>query len=293
MHFGILNVNKPPGVSSRKVVDWVERCVGKAKCGHAGTLDPLASGVLVICVGPATRLISYVQQMPKTYRATFLLGRSSPTDDMEGEITLLEGAPQPTAAQLDAVLPQFLGTIAQTPPTFSAVKVAGRRSYALARRGEAVELAPRSVTIHRLEVRRFEYPELELDIECSSGTYVRSIGRDLAQALGTVAVMSALERTAIGAYRVADAIRVDDLSADNLSQNLLAAVTAVAELPKIEFNHLEIEEIRNGRPVGVSTDGGDLVAEQVEVAAVGPEDQLVAIVRQKKAGQWWPVLNFR
>lgn len=293
MHFGILNVNKLPGVSSRKVVDSVERHVRPTKCGHAGTLDPLASGVLVICVGPATRLVPYVQRMPKRYRATFLLGRTSPSDDMECDATPIEGAPEPTLAQINAVLPQFLGTIAQRPPAYSAVKVAGRRAYELARRGNAVELAPRAVIIHRLEVRRFVYPELELEIECGSGTYVRSLGRDLAATLGTAAVMSALERTAIGEFRVGNAVRLDELNIDNLVQYLLPPLTAVSGIPRITLNESQLKEIGHGRPIEkpVATVPSEPKIE-VEWAAVDGAGRLIAILYEKRPGQLWPALNF-
>src|SRR5215213_4779856 len=142
--FGLLNVNKPPGVTSREAVDRVERLVRPAKAGHAGTLDPLATGVLVICVGQATRLIRFVQRMPKRYRATFLLGYSSESDDTEREVVAIPNAVVPTRSMIDFVLPQFLGEIQQRPPAYSAIKVAGRRAYKLARRGKEVELAART-----------------------------------------------------------------------------------------------------------------------------------------------------
>jgi tRNA pseudouridine55 synthase len=292
-HFGILIVNKPAGCSSRHVVDRIERLVRPAKAGHAGTLDPLATGVLVVCVGQATRLISYVQQMRKLYTATFLLGRRSETDDLEGEVTEIVGAIVPSRATLDAMLPQFLGDIEQVPPAYSAVKVGGRRSYKLARAGKSVELAPRTVTIHRLAIRRYEYPVLELDIDCGSGTYVRSLGRDLAVALGTSAVMSALERTAIGGFHVEDALPLDDATADALTQHLQPALTVVASLPRVSLNDLQLVELRHGRPIvrNASADplsGGDAP----EYAAINAAGELVAIVREKRAGELWPESNF-
>src|SRR5262249_44412103 len=157
-----------------------------------------------ICVGQATRLIQYVQRMPKHYRATFLLGQRSDTDDVEGEIQPSENACEPSRAALDRVLPQFVGEIAQRPPAHSAIKVAGWRAYKLARQGKAVSLAARPVVIHRLAIGRYAYPELEVEIECGSGTYVRALGRDIAASLGTAAVMATLERTAIGPFCVED-----------------------------------------------------------------------------------------
>jgi len=251
--------------------------------------------VLVICVGSATRLIQYVQRMPKRYQATFSLGQSSPTDDIEGEMTLLEGASVPTRAAIEAALPAFVGQIEQRPPAHSAVKIAGRRAYALARRGQPVELAPREVTIHSLKVRRYEFPELELDIECGSGTYVRSLGRDLAAALGTAAVMSALERTAIGGFRVEDASRIDDVTAETLLRELQPALTAVADLPRVVLTDGELAEIRHGRPIAMRGDANppaETDAEHLEWAAMDPAGQLAAILREKRADQLWPVRNF-
>ena len=182
-------------MTSRRAVDLVERLARPAKAGHAGTLDPLATGVLVVCVGAATRLIEYVQRMPKRYRATFLLGRQSPTEDIEGEVTELPDAPIPTLDEIAAAAGRFVGRIAQRPPAFSALKVAGRRAYKLARAGQPPQLAPRPVEIFAAEIKSYQYPELVMEVECGSGTYIRSLGRDLAESLGTAAVMSALVRT--------------------------------------------------------------------------------------------------
>jgi tRNA pseudouridine55 synthase len=286
--FGVLNVNKPAGVTSREAVNRVERLVRPAKAGHAGTLDPLATGVLVICVGQATRLIRFVQRMPKRYRATFLLGHSSETDDVEREVVAIPNAVVPTLAMIDSVLPQFVGDIQQRPPAHSAIKISGRRAYKLARRGEAFELAARKVTVHRLVVRRYEYPELDLDIECGSGTYVRALGRDIAAALGTAAVMSALERTAVGAFRVEDALDPDKCSTDNLAEHFQPALNAAADLPRATLTDAQLVEIRHGRsiPIPHSETSG------TEWAAVDSANQLVAILHEKHEGQLWPLHNF-
>src|SRR4051812_33252391 len=164
VYCGLLNLNKPIGVTSRDVVDRVSRPLRKVKVGHAGTLDPLASGVLVICVGQATRLIQYVQRMPKSYRATFLLGKRSATDDTEGPLENVLHATAPSRDILDVALSRFVGEISQLPPAHSAVKLAGRRAYELARRGIEVRLQPRTVTIHRIALLRYAYPELSLEI---------------------------------------------------------------------------------------------------------------------------------
>jgi tRNA pseudouridine55 synthase len=192
---------------------------------------------------------------------------------------------------IDAALPQFLGDIQQRPPAHSAVKIAGRRAYKLARQGKAVELAPRTVTIHHLEVQRFDYPELELEIECGSGSYVRSLGRDLATALGTAAVMSALERTAIGGFHVEDAIAIDDLTPESLAQHLQPALTAVADLPRIELSEAQLTEIRHGRPIPAPAHVISTVI-ATEWAALDSTGQLTAILYEKRLGQLWPACNF-
>jgi tRNA pseudouridine55 synthase len=303
--FGILNIDKPAGCTSRDAVNRIDRLVLPAKCGHAGTLDPLATGVLVVCVGHATRLIQYVQHLPKRYEATFQLGRRSRTDDIEGEIELLADAIEPSRETVEAALPQFLGKIEQRPPAHSAIKVGGQRAYERARRGEVFELAARTVTIHRLAIRRYDYPQLELEIECGSGTYVRSLGRDLAAALGTAAVMSALVRTAIGEFRVEEAVPLDALSAGTLPQHLQPALTALANLQRIELNDWQLVEIRSGRPIRMPRPLGagpgnrgrvaaapPQVAPPIEWAAIDAAGQLVAILTEKNAGELWPVRNF-
>src|SRR5262249_26447014 len=163
-----------------------------------------------------TRLIDYVQQMPKRYQAVFLLGRSSPTEDIEGVVTELIDPPTPSLAEIESAAVKFVGVIQQRPPAFSALKVDGQRAYKLARRGQTVELQPRPITVYSLQVIDYAYPALTLNIQCSGGTYVRSLGRDLAESLGTSAVMSLLERTAIGSFHVAEAIDPAILRRDNL-----------------------------------------------------------------------------
>ena len=271
--FGFLNIDKPGGVTSRDVVNRVQRLVRPHKVGHAGTLDPLATGVLVVAVGPATRLIEYVQRLPKTYLATFLLGRSSDTEDIAGEVVELPGAAVPTETQLRAALPQFLGTIQQRPPAFSALKVAGQRAYDLARRGDAVELLPRPVEIYDLEILRYAYPELQLLIRCGSGTYVRSLGRDLAASLGTAAVMSALRRLVIGPFTAETAIAADSLSASSIEHQLLSPLMALGEMPRIEVNEAASLRLAQGQAIENRWN-----ASSAEVAAVNSAGQLVAIL---------------
>jgi tRNA pseudouridine55 synthase len=292
--FGVLNVSKPAGVTSREAVDRVERLVRPAKAGHAGTLDPLATGVLVICVGQATKLIRFVQRMRKRYLATFLLGYSSETDDVEREVVAIQNPVVPTRAMIDSVLPHFVGDIQQRPPTHSAIKIAGRRAYKLARKGADFELAARTVTIYRIGVLRYEYPELDLDIECGSGTYIRALGRDLGAVLGTVAVMSALERTAIGRFHIEQSISFDRLSPEMLQQELQPAISAVSELPSLVLSDSEIVEIRHGRPIPIRhvSEVHQPPANYPEWAAANIRGELVSLLTEKRPGQLWPQHNF-
>jgi tRNA pseudouridine55 synthase len=289
---GLFNVNKPPGRTSRDVVDSLERLTAPSRAGHAGTLDPLASGVLVICVGQATRLIQYVQRMPKKYRAAFLLGRRSETDDVEGDVQVLADAPIPSRAMLLDVLPQFLGEIQQRPPAHSAIKVGGRRAYRLARAGATVELGPRPVMIHSIEIRRYEHPDLELDVECGSGTYIRALGRDLAAALGTAAVMSALERTAIGGFRIDNAVPLNELRGETLAAHLQPPLAAVTDLPRLTLAAPETIALRHGRPIPKSILGTQSFHASGEMVAVDEGGELVAIVREKRPGELWPGKTF-
>jgi tRNA pseudouridine55 synthase len=279
--FGLLNIDKPAGVTSRKVVDRVARLVRPAKAGHAGTLDPLATGVLVVCVGPATRLIGMVQAQPKTYRATFRLGFRSDTDDVEGNV--LETSPDPavTRAGIERLLPRFTGRIEQVPPRYSAVHVEGRRAYDLARRGEEVALKPRAVDVHRIELAALAGRELTLEIECGSGTYVRSIGRDLGELLGCGAVMSELVRTRIGPFRIEQATPLHALTRDTLAEALLPATMAVSDLPVYRCSANELELVRQGRAVQAESLSGAGPA----VAILGPDGSLAALAEYDAAAR--------
>jgi tRNA pseudouridine55 synthase len=285
---GLLNLNKPAGMTSRHAVDCVERLIRPAKAGHAGTLDPLATGVLVVCVGAATRLIQYVQAMPKLYTAGFLLGRQSPTDDLEGRVTELDAPPVPTRAQLLAAAGAMIGVIRQRPPAFSAVKVAGRRAYDLARKGREVELSPRGVTIYRLDLLAYDYPEVRLRIECSGGTYIRALGRDLAASLGTAAVMASLVRNAVGGFSLAQAVDPRELTPENWSKHLMPMARATAGLPQLVLSQAEIERLHHGLTIVKP----DLPAAGDEMAAVDDQGRLAAIVRQREPGVLRPVRCF-
>ncbi|MES2792763.1 MAG: tRNA pseudouridine(55) synthase TruB [Planctomycetota bacterium] len=246
---GLLNIFKPAGWSSRDVVNRVERLVKPAKAGHAGTLDPLAEGVLVVAVGAATRLITGVQEREKEYRAVFQLGARSDTDDNTGEITTVDVPQPPVLADIEALLPQFIGDISQVPPQFSAVHIDGKRAYALARQGKEVDIAPRQVHVSRLEILDYAWPRLELLIECGSGTYVRSIGRDLGEILGCGAMMTALLRTRIGPFRSTDAAAVDEMQKENIRTYLQPPARAVEHWMQHRCTDVELWEIAHGRQI--------------------------------------------
>lgn len=287
MH-GILNINKPAGKTSRDVVNILQRLVRPAKTGHAGTLDPLATGVLVCPVGHGTKLIEYIQRMPKTYEACFLLGQQSDTEDIEGNVKLLDAPPQPSRDQIEVVLPNYLGKIQQVPPAFSALKVAGKRAYDLARQGKEVELASREIEIYSMEILAYSYPELRMRIECGSGTYIRSLGRDLARELGTEAIMSELVRTAIGCFQIGDAIHPDDqLSRGKLAALLQPTSLAVSQMPQVTIRQDEIVRLAQGKLIEVNAAD---VAE--EVAAMTEGGELVAVLVPGTDGGWRTVRNF-
>ncbi|MFM8475715.1 MAG: tRNA pseudouridine(55) synthase TruB [Planctomycetaceae bacterium] len=252
--FGFLNLNKPAGVSSRDIVNRVQKVVRPLRTGHAGTLDPLATGVLLVCVGDATRLVSRLQELPKTYVAEFLLGQSSDTDDSTGSIREQSVAGLvPDEASVLAGLRQFTGVISQIPPAFSAVHVSGRRAYDLARRGEVPELQPREVTVHSIQLLRYEWPVLRLKIECSSGTYIRSIARDLGKVLGCGGLMSCLERTAIGPFHVQDSLDPEGLTAATVERGLISPLRIVDGLPQYVCTADDIHSLRCGRQLVVVT----------------------------------------
>ena len=254
---GLLTIDKPEGMTSRQTVTRVRNLLRKAgygrqiKVGHCGTLDPLATGLVVICIGRSTRLVQIIQELPKTYTGTFQLGRITSTDDCTGEI-LSETVVDPefvTSDRLTDLLPEFIGNIEQVPPKFSAVHVDGQRAYKLARKGRDVELAPRPVQIHRLELTEFKLPEFTLEIECGSGTYVRSLGRDMGERLGCGATMNILTRSSIGEFTLDNATTPDRLNPENIKSLIQPPITAVSHLPSFQINEQQKQRVYDGRPI--------------------------------------------
>jgi len=283
MHAGLLNINKPCGMTSRRVVDIVARLAGTKRVGHAGTLDPLASGVLVVCLGWATRLVRFVQDRPKVYSARFLLGRRSDTDDVTGEVVATSNALAPPKALVEELLQTFIGTIQQVPPQFSAVHLDGVRAHKIARQGKAVRLEPRPVEIHRIALVDYAYPELDVDIECGSGTYVRSIGRDLGNALGCGAVMSALVRRSIGEFTLDSAATPESLGQRAISDLLLPPLCAVSRLPRFVCPPSDRDELVRGRPLAFAA-AADW-ANGLPVAIVDSDENLLALAEYDASRQ--------
>jgi tRNA pseudouridine55 synthase len=270
---GLLVLDKPGGVTSRAAVDQALRWFPRGtRMGHTGTLDPLATGVLVLCLGGATRLTEYVQRMGKAYRSTFCLGARSDTDDADGTVTPVAGAVAPDAAAVASGLAAFVGTIEQVPPAFSAAKVTGRRAYDLARQGREVLLQARPVEVYGIDVLRYDYPRLEVEVRCGKGTYVRSLARDLGERLGCGAYVEALRRTRVGPFRAEDAVGLG-AEHDAARARLLPAALAVAELPRVTLRGRDLEGLRRGQavPLPASTAG------QGEVAVFDAADALVAV----------------
>lgn len=283
--FGLLNINKPAGLTSRDVVTRLQYRIRPVKAGHAGTLDPLAGGVLIVCVGRATRLVPYLQAQRKIYRTRFQLGQTSPSHDLETPTEVVTAAPTVTRADVLAVLPEFQGTIQQTPPLHSAVKVEGRRAYKLARRGKTTELSPRDVEIHRIELIDFAPDAIRLEIECGSGTYIRSLARDLGERLGCGAVMSELLRTQIGCFRIEDAITMEQVDEDDLAHHLHPAARAVSDRPQVMIDDPAPLELAYGRPIVLPP--YVTASSDEETAVVDGRGELLALGRQH-AGAFHP-----
>jgi tRNA pseudouridine55 synthase len=246
---GLLVLDKPKGQTSRDAVNRAQRWFPRGtRIGHTGTLDPLATGVLVLCLGTATRLAEYVQLMAKTYRATFLLGQRSDTDDADGTLIPQDVDQPPTQETVTAALSAFVGDIDQVPPAFSAAKVTGQRAYALARKGEDVDLKPRRIRVHAIDVLSYTWPRLEVEVRCGKGTYIRSLARDLGDRLGCGGLVEALRRTAVGPFEAAMAVSLE-ANRETVLAALRPIAEAVAELPRLELSSSVISRLRVGKTV--------------------------------------------
>jgi tRNA pseudouridine55 synthase len=255
---GWIVLDKPLGLGSTSAVGRVRWLFGAAKAGHGGTLDPLATGVLPIALGEATKTVPFIMDGRKEYKFTLCFGEARSTEDAEGEITATSDI-RPTDAAIRAALPAFVGEIQQTPPAFSALKIDGQRAYDLARAGEAVEMKPRTVSIDRLEMLgRPDAHHADFVVGCGKGTYIRSLGRDLALALGTVGYLSALRRTAVGPFREEGSISLSNLEALGHNSRLLGALapvaTALDDIPALAMTEAQADLLRHGQPVFLTQD---------------------------------------
>ena len=240
---GLLLVNKPLGISSHDVVNAVRRRFHTKRVGHAGTLDPLATGLLVVAVGPATRFLQYLPLEPKEYVARVKFGEATSTYDAEGEVTQSGPVPEDLQTSLAAAVPQFLGLVAQLPPMHSAVKKDGKPLYAYARAGIEIERESRTIHIARLEVESVEADEATIRIECSGGTYIRTLAHDLGLKLGCGAHLTGLVRTKVGKFRVEDAAELDEIDPGQL----IILNEALPPVPLQELTWPQVEDIRHGK----------------------------------------------
>ncbi len=248
-HNGLLVLDKPYGWTSREAVNKTQRSFPrKTRIGHAGTLDPLATGTLVLCVGNATRLIEYIQRMDKEYVTDFILGAESTTQDREGQITATASGNIPSEAQVKTTLQKLVGNISQIPPAFSAAKTDGKRAYEVARKGKQVDLQPREVRIYQIEILSYCYPQLGLRIRCGKGTYIRSIARDLGEMLECGAYVDVLRRTRVGAFGVEMGLDPQKF-VDHNPPELLPIEMALSDLPQIQLSEDETYKVCHGQVI--------------------------------------------
>ncbi len=284
---GVLVVDKPVGLTSHDVVQIIRRGTGIRRAGHTGTLDPRASGVLVVLVGPAVRLSEYVSASDKRYQATVRLGASTDTYDAEGTILSTRSVEDVTEETFNEILQTFTGEIIQVPPPYSAVKVKGRKAYEMAREGEEVILEPRTINVYSLEILEWSPPEVVIDVYCSSGTYVRSLANDLGKSLGTGAHLVGLRRTKSGRFTLRDAVPLrrlqDSFNAGEWYRYLIPAAEALADWPMVELDADQVELIRHGHRIPVEP------GQKGWARGVSEQGDLVALLEvDEESGEWQP-----
>lgn len=277
--FGLLNVYKPTGITSYDVIRRLRRRLGReVKIGHAGTLDPMAEGVLLVCLGPATRLVELLHRYEKEYVVTADLGATSTTDDAEGEVRATPAAAAVSPEAVAEAAKAFVGRIQQVPPAHSAVKVAGRRAYRLAREGKDVDLAGREVIVHELEVLRYAWPELRLHVVCGTGTYIRSLVRDIGDRLGVGGYCKHITRTRIGPFGAESAARMEDLEAGTVARLLIPPVEALPPEARLPVTEAQADRLGRGQAVECPLPPA-AGRDQDHLGAVDPAGRLVALVR--------------
>jgi len=283
---GVLVVDKPIGMTSHDVVQIIRKGSNIRRAGHTGTLDPRASGVLVVLIGPAVRLSEYVSASDKRYQAVIMLGTTTDTYDADGKTTSSSPV-NITEEQFDTELQKFVGQIEQVPPPYSAVKVHGQKAYDMARRGEVVELEPRIINVYNLELLEWAPPEVVIDVYCSSGTYVRSLVNDLGARLGCGATLTGLRRTKSGRFTLRDAVPLRKLneafSDGSWYQYLIPAADALADWPMVELNDHEVDSIKHGIRIPAADD------KQKKVCGVSGQGELVALLElDEEKMEWQP-----
>ncbi|MGV8050060.1 MAG: tRNA pseudouridine(55) synthase TruB [Anaerolineaceae bacterium] len=283
---GVLVVDKPVGMSSHDVVQIIRNGTNIRRAGHTGTLDPRASGVLVILLGPAVRLSEYVSASDKRYQAVIQLGVTTDTYDMEGEVT--RRAPVDiTYEEFEEALKGFIGEFEQKPPAYSAIKVKGRKAYELARKGEDVELEPRMIQVQELELLDWDPPEAVVDVQCSSGTYVRSLAHDLGEKLGCGATLTGLRRTKNGQFGLRDAVSLRKLQEafanGDWYQYLIPAAEALGDWYSIELTVSQVDEVRHGHRVPATEE----MPEGKWARAISEEGELVALMEYAGDSKEW------
>ncbi len=261
---GVLNVLKPAGMTSFDVIACLRRIYGQKKIGHGGTLDPLAAGVLPVFLGRAARLIEYAPIHRKTYEAEFLMGLGTDTEDVSGHI-LHRGPVLADRARWDDIAKQFTGHIRQVPSAFSAKQIGGRRAYDLARAGQEVKLTPKDVTIFDLTIREVKPPYLRLSVTCSSGTYVRALGRDMGQAAGCPLTMSFLVRTAMGPFSIGEAKTLEEIEADPAGVLMKDLRVLLSSLTSVELESGGAADFLQGKRLRTA------LADAEEAAVYGPQ----------------------
>ncbi|HWQ46844.1 MAG TPA: tRNA pseudouridine(55) synthase TruB [Longilinea sp.] len=284
---GVIVVDKPIGMTSHEVVQVIRRGTGIRRAGHTGTLDPRASGVLIILVGPAVRLSEYISASDKRYQAVIRLGTTTDTYDADGRV-LSSADVHVTEQQFEEVLKSFIGEIEQIPPPYSAVKVNGRKAYEMAREGEEVDLAPRIITVYNLELLEWAPPEVVIDVYCSSGTYVRSLANDLGAKLGCGATLTGLRRTKSGRFTLRDAVplrKLRDCFTDSTwYQYVIPAAEALSDWPAVELSYEQVDAIRHGHRIPSET-----LPEQTMARGISEQGELVALLEfDTEAHEWQP-----
>lgn len=280
-------VDKPVGLTSHDVVQVIRKGTNIRRAGHTGTLDPRASGVLVVLIGPAVRLSEYVSASDKRYQAILQLGASTDTYDADGTVTRSRPVEHITELQFEEALKGFIGEIEQIPPPYSAVKVKGRKAYEMAREGEEVDLAPRKIKVYTLDLLEWAPPEAVIDVYCSSGTYVRSLAHDLGEKLGCGAHLIGLRRTRSGRFTLRDAVPLrklrESFESGNWYQYLIPAAEALSDWPALDLSEEQVEMIRHGHRIPAQ------VGSPAQVRGVSADGELVALLGYiPESGEWQP-----